>query len=53
MATFHDSIAIENPDTGEIFTRKITDITYWDGLFIFSWDSSDKSYEEIFNRCKH
>lgn len=30
-------IAIENTETKEIFTRKITDITFWDGYFIVSW----------------
>ena len=31
-------IEIENTDTHEIFTRKVTDITEWHGFFIISWE---------------
>ena len=32
-------ITIQNTETKEEFTRKITDITLWNGQFIISWDN--------------
>ena len=38
-----DQIAITNPQTGDIFTRLITDVSYYDKRFIISWLHSNKS----------
>ena len=34
------SIEIKNTLTSELFTRKITDVTYYDGYYIISWGLS-------------
>ena len=33
-----DTITIEHATTGERFTRKITDISFWNKLVIISWE---------------
>ncbi len=33
-----DTIIVENTNTGEAFTRRITDITIWKDTIIVSWD---------------
>ena len=35
-------IDIRNPETGEAFARKITDITYYNERFIISWKHEEK-----------
>jgi hypothetical protein len=41
-------IEIINTDTGEFFQRMITDISFWDGRFIISWEHAQKEkMEEI------
>ena len=35
-------IRILNAQTGEQFERKITDITYWYGRYIISWNPNEK-----------
>jgi len=31
-------IQINNTKTGEFFTRKITDVTFWEGWVLISWE---------------
>jgi len=35
-------IKIRKGYTKEFFIRKITDKTYWEGIYIISWDSGEK-----------
>jgi len=38
-------ITIENSETGETFSRAITDVSIWNNLMIISWKHYDKSPE--------
>lgn len=33
----NDVIEVENTETGDVFTRRITDITTWKGMIVISW----------------
>lgn len=34
-------IVITNTETGESFKRRVTDVTFWNGLWIISWRHVD------------
>ncbi len=36
------SIQITNTKTGEMFERIVTDISYWEGWWIISWNPNEK-----------
>ena len=39
-------IQIENSETGEMFVRRLTDISFYDGFFIYSWSAkADNVYK--------
>ena len=39
-------IQIENSETGETFVRRLTDISFYDGFFIYSWSAkADNVYK--------
>ena len=38
----NDFITVYNTETGEAFTRRITDISVWKGQIIISWDDTVK-----------
>ena len=51
-----DKIKIINPETDESFERIITDVTYYDGRFIISWNSQEKCQESTKSelcKCGH
>jgi len=38
-----DYIKMVNTETGEAFKRKLTDVSFWDGYAIFSWEHPKKA----------
>jgi len=37
-----DTITMQNTETGETFTRTLTDLSYYEGWMIFSWRHEDE-----------